>query len=127
MNEIMLVSASTEKDPGLIQIGSALSSARVICRFLKNFQKCFARSYKDQCGIVLEIVQLRIALSLETRPPLCFQTLNWHSECSTVDHNVRPVWPDWKQPLNKRHQSQVKKVRPHQKKLAKLEKKHPSN
>ena len=39
MNEIMLVGVSTEKDPGLIQIGSTLSSARAICRFLKNFQK----------------------------------------------------------------------------------------
>ena len=39
MNEIMLISVSTEKDPGLIQIGSTLSSARAICRFLKNFQK----------------------------------------------------------------------------------------
>ena len=39
MNEIMLVCVSTEWDPGLIQIGSTLSSARAICRFLKNFQK----------------------------------------------------------------------------------------
>ena len=39
MNETILVSVSTEKDPGLIQIGSTLSSARAICRFLKNFQK----------------------------------------------------------------------------------------
>ena len=76
MNEIMLVSVSTEKDPGLIQIGFTLSLARAICRFLKNFQKtkCFARSCEDLCGIALEIVQLRIALSLETRP-LCFQNL----------------------------------------------------
>ena len=39
MNEIMLVSVSTEKDPGLIQTGFTLSSARAICHFLKNFQK----------------------------------------------------------------------------------------
>ena len=39
MNEIMLVSVSTEKDPGLIQTGSTLSSVRAICRFRKNFQK----------------------------------------------------------------------------------------
>ena len=35
----MLVSVSTGKDPGLIQIGSTLSSARAIYRLLKNFQK----------------------------------------------------------------------------------------
>ena len=75
MNEIMPVSVSTEKDPGLVQTGSTLSSARAICRFLKNFQKkCFAWSCEDMCGIALEIVQLRIALSLETRPPY-FQTI----------------------------------------------------
>ena len=39
MIEIMLVYVSTEKDPGLIQFGSTLPSARAICRFLKNFQK----------------------------------------------------------------------------------------
>ena len=39
MNGIMFVNVSTEKDPSLIQIGSTLSSARAICRFLKNFQK----------------------------------------------------------------------------------------
>ena len=39
MNEIMLVGVSTEKDPGPTQTGSTLSSARAICRFLKNFQK----------------------------------------------------------------------------------------
>ncbi|KAF5932346.1 hypothetical protein HYC85_028517 [Camellia sinensis] len=128
MNEIMLVSVSTEKDPGLIQTGFTLSSARAICRFLKNFQKtkCFAQSCEDLCGIALEIMQPRIALSLETRP-LRFQTLNLNSEGSTVNYDVRPVWPDLKQPSNKRHQSQIKKIRPRQKKLAKLEQKHPSN
>ena len=39
MIEIMSVNVSTEKDSGLIQIGPTLSSARAICRFLKNFQK----------------------------------------------------------------------------------------
>ena len=70
MNEIMLVNVSTEKDPGLIQIGFVLSSARAICRFLKNFQKkkYFARSCEALCRIALEIVQLRIARSLEIRP-----------------------------------------------------------
>ena len=69
MIEIMLVYVSAEKDPGFIQIGSTLSSARAICRFLKkNFKKYFAQSCEDLCGITLEIVQLRIALSLEIRP-----------------------------------------------------------
>ncbi|KAF5943961.1 hypothetical protein HYC85_018038 [Camellia sinensis] len=75
MNEIMLVSMSTEKDLGLIQT--------------------------DLCGIALEIAQPRIALSLETQP-LCFQTLNLNSEGSTVNYDVRPVWSDLKQPSNKR-------------------------
>ena len=39
MIEITLVNVSTEMDPSLIQIGPILSSARAICRFLKNFQK----------------------------------------------------------------------------------------
>ena len=39
MIQIMLVSVSTEKDPGLIQTGSTLSSVRAIRRLLKNFQK----------------------------------------------------------------------------------------
>ncbi|KAF5932273.1 hypothetical protein HYC85_028444 [Camellia sinensis] len=39
MIEIMLVNVSTEKDPGLIQIGLTLSSARATSRFLKRFQK----------------------------------------------------------------------------------------
>ncbi|KAF5932946.1 hypothetical protein HYC85_029117 [Camellia sinensis] len=43
----------------------------------------------------------RIALSLETQP-LRFQTLNLNSEGSTVNYDVRPVWPDLKQPSNKR-------------------------
>mgnify|MGYP003702378329 CR=1 FL=1 len=69
MIKIMLVNVSTEKDPDLIQIGSTVSSARAICRFLKRFQKkCFALSCEDLCGIALEIVQPRIALSLKTRP-----------------------------------------------------------
>ena len=59
MIEIMLVNVSTEKDPGLIQIGSTLSLARAICHFLKKIQSC-----ENLCGIALEIVQLRIALSL---------------------------------------------------------------
>ncbi|KAF5932215.1 hypothetical protein HYC85_028386 [Camellia sinensis] len=41
MIEIMLVNVSTEKDPDLIQIGSTLSSARAICRFLERFHKLF--------------------------------------------------------------------------------------
>ena len=70
MNEIMFVNVSTEKDPGLIQIGPTPSSARALSHFLKRFQNknCFTRSYEDLCGITLEIVQLRIALSLKTRP-----------------------------------------------------------
>ena len=39
LNEIMLVSVSTGKDPGLIQIGSILSSGRVTSRSLKIFKK----------------------------------------------------------------------------------------
>ena len=69
MNEIMFVNVSTETDPGLIQVGSTLSSTRAIGRFLKKkFKKCFAQSCEDLCGIALEIVQLRIALNLEIRP-----------------------------------------------------------
>ena len=69
MIEIVLVNVSTEKDPSLIQIGSTQSSARAICRFLKkDLKKYFGRSCEDLCGIALEIVQLRIALSLEIRP-----------------------------------------------------------
>ena len=103
MNEIMLVSVSTEKDPGLVQPGFALSSARAICRFLKKISKtkCFAQSCEDLCGIALEIVQPRIALSLEPQP-LRFQTLTLNSAGSTVNYDVRPVWPDLKQPSNKR-------------------------
>ena len=78
--------------------------------FLKTFKKYFARSYEDMCGIALEIVQLRITLSLETQP-LCFQTLNLDSKRSKDNHDVRPVWPALKQPSNKRHQSQIKKIR----------------
>ena len=39
-----------------------------LAAFLKDFKICFARSCEDLCGIALEIVQLRITLSLETRP-----------------------------------------------------------
>ena len=101
MNEIRLVVWVLRRTLALIQIGSTLSSARAICRFLKKLSKtiCFARSCEDLCGIALEIVQPRITLSLETRP-LSLQTLNLGSECSTVNHNVGLVWPDLKQPLN---------------------------
>ena len=49
MIEIMLVNVSTEKDPGLIQIGSTLSSPRVISRFLKRFQKNVMRDLAKTC------------------------------------------------------------------------------
>ena len=49
MNEIMPVNVSTEKDPSLIQIGPTLSSARAICRFLKNFQKNVLRGPAKTC------------------------------------------------------------------------------
>ena len=81
------------------------------------------RSCEDLCGITLEIVQPRIALSLETQP-LCFQTLNLNSEGSTVNYDVRPVWPDLKQPSNERP---GKSDQEDQKKLAKLEQKYPLN
>ena len=44
MIEIMLVNVSTEKDPGLIQIGPTLSSTRATSRFLKRFQKNVLRN-----------------------------------------------------------------------------------
>ena len=49
MIEIMLVNVSTEKDPGLIQIGLALSSARATGRFLKRFQKNVLRDPAKTC------------------------------------------------------------------------------
>ena len=129
MNEIMLVSLSTEKDPGLIQIGSTLSSARAICRFCKNFQKqnVLRGPVKTCVESLLRLCSLGSLSASRLDPPLCFQTLNLNSEGSTVNYDVRPVWPDLKQPSNKRHQSQIKKIRPHQKKLARLEQEHPSN
>ena len=101
MNEIMSVNVSTEKDPGLIQIVLQCLQRERLVAFLKDFKKCFAQSCEDLCGIALEIVQLWIALSLETQP-LRFETLNLNSEGSTVNYDVRPVWPDLKQPSNKR-------------------------
>ena len=55
-NEIMLVNVSTEKDPGLIQIGSTLSSARATSRFLKRFQKNVLR------GLAKTYVESRLRL-----------------------------------------------------------------
>ena len=49
MIEIMLVNMSTEKDPGLIQIGPTLSSARATSRFLKRFQKNILRDPAKTC------------------------------------------------------------------------------
>ena len=49
MNEIMFVIVSTEKDLDLIQIGSALSSARATGRFLKRFQKNVLRRPARTC------------------------------------------------------------------------------
>ena len=49
MIEIMLVNVSTEKDPGLIQIGPTLSSARATSRFLKRFQKNVLRDPTKTC------------------------------------------------------------------------------
>ena len=69
MNEIMFVNVSTEKDPGLIQIGSTLSleePERLVTLF-KDFKKCYAWSYEDMRGIDLEIVLYRITLNLKTR------------------------------------------------------------
>ena len=127
MNEIMLVNVSTGKDPGLIQIGSTLSSARAICRFLKNFQKNVLRGPAKTCMESLLTLCSLGSLSASRLDPSAFKTLNLDSECSTVNYNVSSVWPDSKQPSNKRQESQIKKTRCHQKKLAKLDQKHPWN
>ena len=91
-------------------LGRILAWSRLVLHYLQRERfvaflkfsktKYFARFREDLCGIALEIVQLRIALNLETRA-LAFKP--WaHSERSTVNYNVRPVWPDSKQPSNKR-------------------------
>ena len=122
MNEIMLVCVSTEKDPGLIQTGLTLSSARAICRFLKNFQK--QNILRDPAKTCVESL-LRLcslgSFSASRLNPFASKPRNLNKEGSTINYDVRPAWPDSKQPSNKRQDSQIKKIRCHQKKLAKLE------
>ena len=107
----MLVSVSTGKDPGLIQIGSALPSAGVISRFLKRFKrKNVLRGPAKTCvGSLLRLCSLGSLSASRFDPSLSnlepeFRTFNGQPQreaCVAI----------LKQPSNKRHQSQIKKIR----------------
>ena len=70
MDEITTVNVGTEKDPRLVQIGSALSSEERerLVALLKDFKDVFAWSYEDMPGSDPEIVQHQIPLDPEARP-----------------------------------------------------------